>query len=72
MNCGAGHRQGSNLALLWLWDRPAAIGPLAWELPYTTGIALKSKKKKKKKACSTQVVVDFLIGRGILTVRRDL
>ena len=33
--------------LLWLWWRPAAaapIQPLAWELPYTTGAALKSKK----------------------------
>ena len=38
-----------DLALLWLWHRPAAvslIGPLAWELPYATGAALKSKKKK--------------------------
>ena len=31
--------------------RPAAvapIGPLAWELPYATGAALKSKKVKNK------------------------
>ena len=30
--------------LLWLWCRPAAvapIGPLAWELPYASGAALK-------------------------------
>ena len=36
------------LALLWLWCRPAAvapIGPLAWELPYAEGVALKSKNK---------------------------
>ena len=26
----------------------ALIGPLAWELPYATGVALKSKKKRKK------------------------
>ena len=37
---------------LWLWlrHRPAAIariGPLAWELPYATGAALKKKKAKK-------------------------
>ena len=41
-----------DLALLWPWCRLAAaalIGPLAWELPYATGAALKSKKKKKKK-----------------------
>ena len=39
-------------ALLWLWLRLASaapISPLAWELPYVTGVALKSKKKKKKK-----------------------
>ena len=39
------------LLWLWLWHRPAAIaliGPLAWELLYATGAALKSKKKKKK------------------------
>ena len=37
--------------LLWLWCRPAAatpIQPLAWELPYATGVALKSKRKEKK------------------------
>ena len=36
---------------LWLWHRLAAgalIRPLAWELPYTAGAALKSIKKKKK------------------------
>ena len=39
-------------ALLWLWCRsPAAalIQPLAWELPYATGAAIKSKKKQKQK-----------------------
>ena len=39
-----------DLVLLWLWCRPAAvvpIRPLAWELPYALGVALKSKKKKK-------------------------
>ena len=33
-------------ALLWLWCRLAAaalIGPLAWELPYAEGAALKIK-----------------------------
>ena len=35
--------------LLWLQCTPAAaalIPPLAWELPYAAGIALKRKKKK--------------------------
>jgi len=52
MNCGVGCRCGSDLALLWLWCRPAAtalIPPLAWELIYTAGEALKGQKKKKKK-----------------------
>ena len=38
------------LVLLWLWLRPAAAGqiqPLAWELLYATGVALKKKKEKK-------------------------
>ena len=49
---GVGHRRGSVPALLWLWCRPAAttpIGPLAWEPPYASGAALKSKKEKEKK-----------------------
>ena len=39
-----------DLALLWLWRRPAAaalIQTLAWEPPYATGDSLESKKKKK-------------------------
>ena len=38
--------------LLWLWYRQAAaalIEPLAWELPYALGAALKKKKRQKKK-----------------------
>ena len=49
MNCGVGHRCGLELALLWLWHRPAATAPiqlLAWEPPYAVGVALKKKKKK--------------------------
>ena len=52
MNCGACPRHGLDLALLWLWCRPGAaapIPPLAWELPYAAGTALKKKFKKKKK-----------------------
>ena len=36
-------------ALLWLWCRLAAaalIHPLAWEIPYAVGAALKRQKKK--------------------------
>ena len=52
MNCGVGRRQGSDLALLWLWHRPAAtasIHPLAWEPPCAAGAALKRQKEKKRK-----------------------
>ena len=48
MSCGVGHRDGSDPVLLWLWCRVAAaapIRPLAWELPYAAGVALKKKKK---------------------------
>ena len=51
MSCGVGQRPGSDLALQWLWHRPAAIAlsePLAWEPPYAAGMALKSKKQTKK------------------------
>ena len=52
MSCGVGHRHGLDLALLWLQYRPSAaapIPPLAWELPYAAGAALKSKPKTKTK-----------------------
>ena len=51
MSCGVGCRHGSDLTLLWLWCRLAAIapiGPLAWEPPYAVGVALKRQKKKRK------------------------
>ena len=50
MSYGAGHRRGLDLALLWLWCRPAAaaaIRPLAWELHHGCG----PKKGKKKITC---------------------
>ena len=51
MSCGVGHKHVSDLALMWLWYRPAAVAPivpLAWEPPYAAGAALKSQKTKKK------------------------
>ena len=56
MSCGIGRRHGSDLALLWLWHRPAAtilIRPLAWELPCATGAALKKIKKGHNELCRT-------------------
>ena len=52
MSYGVGGRHSSDPALLWLWHRLAAaavIHPLAWELPYAAGAALKKKKRKKEK-----------------------
>ena len=49
---------GLDLALLWLWCRPAAIaliGSLAWEPPYASSAALKSKKQNKKKIFSLNI-----------------
>ena len=37
--------------LLWLWRRQADMapfGPLAWELPYSIGVALKKQNKQNK------------------------
>ena len=55
MSCGVGRRGGSDLAMLWLWRKPAAtalatarIKPLAWEPPYASGAALKRQKQIKK------------------------
>ena len=50
MNCGVGHRLGSDPELLWLWCRLVAVAQirsLAWEPPSAMGVALRSKKKKK-------------------------
>ena len=50
MSYDVGCRCGTDSVLLCLWCRlapVAPIGPLAWELPYAAGAALKSKKKKK-------------------------
>ena len=47
MSCGVGDRLSSDLALLWLRHRPAAVAPitpLPWEPPYAAGAALKRQK----------------------------
>ena len=49
MRCGVGYRCGLDPALLGLWCRLAAavlIQPLAQELPYALGMALKKKERK--------------------------
>ena len=47
MSCGVGRRDGSDLALMWLWRRPAGVAPihpLAWEPAYAMSEALKRQK----------------------------
>ena len=59
-SCSIFRRCGLDLVLLWLWCRPAAaasIQPLAWELPYATGVAVKEKKTKKKKSLTDSHLV---------------
>ena len=43
VSCGVGRRQGMAVV-----GAAARIRPLAWELPYAAGAALKKKKKKGK------------------------
>jgi len=52
VSCGVGCRCGSDSALLWLWGRPvdtAPTQPLAWEPPYTSGMAQEMEKRQLKK-----------------------
>ena len=47
MSCGIVHGYHLDPVKLWLWHRPRAaapISPLAWELPYAAGVALKKKR----------------------------
>ena len=51
VSCGVGCKYGLDPSLLWLWYRPTAVAliqPLAWEVPYTAGSALKRKRKPEK------------------------
>ena len=51
VSCSVGHRRGSDLALPWLWCRPAAAAPiqcLAWELACASNVTLKRKKETQK------------------------
>ena len=66
MSCGVGHRRGSDPALPWLWQRPAATAPirrLTWELQYVACAALK-RQKKKNNYCS--YCRDLTLVRGCL------
>ena len=72
MSYGISCRHGSDLVLLWLWCRSAAIAlivPLAWEPPYAKGLALKSQKKKTKKKNPKKT---FLYTKKISTLPNNL
>ena len=65
MSYSVGHRHGSDLALLWLWHRPAAIAPirpLPWELPYATPVALKNKKEKRDRSIMNLALTQLKTG----------
>ena len=64
MSCGVSHKCSSDLALLWLWFRLAAAGPiqpLVWELPYASGSALGKKKKTSAYQSITQAQNFYVI-----------
>ena len=63
-SCSVGHGCGSDP--VWLWCRPAAeplILPLAWELPYAAGVALKRKRGGESMALGNK---DFLRYDGLI------
>ena len=74
MSCSVGRKCGSDLVLLWLSHRLAAavpIQPLAWELPYAAGAALKRKKKKSKQKNPRQSSENGLEGAGWAAGREE-
>ena len=47
LGCGVGHKWGLDPTLLWMWCRlvdTALIQPLAWELSYAIGVALRRER----------------------------
>ena len=57
-----GCRCGSDLLLSWLWHRLAAaalIWPLAWELRYASGVALKGKKELNRVLYVNEVGIKY-------------
>ena len=62
MSCGVGRRGGLDMALLWLWHRPAAtapIRPLAWEPPYAAGALLRNKQNKVSEPVVVSIFTKF-------------
>ena len=64
--CGVGCRCSSDLALLWLWCRPAAaapIWPLAWKLPCAAGVAFKKKRRRRKEKRKKMPIIYMMISK---------
>ena len=62
VSCGVGCRRSSDLALLWLRSRLAAIAliqPLVWELSYDAPAALKRKKRRGRKEGRTDLLLKY-------------
>ena len=73
MSCGVGHRYGLDLVLLWLRCRlgaAALIQPLAWELLYAAGAALKRQKNKQSNILLIAVNLFFVWAKSYITGRR--
>ena len=74
MSCNVGHRHSSDLVLLWLWYRLAAIAliqPLAWEAPYAAGATLKNQKKKKSLKTKIAFYNKRLIHQEVLQLKHS-
>ena len=72
MSCDAGCRCDLDLALLWLWRRPAAtapIGPLDWEPPYAAGSALKRQTNKQTTQWDLIKLTSFCTAKK--TIKKD-
>ena len=72
MSCGICRRHGSDPELVWLWFTPVAtalIGPLAWEPPYASGVALEKAKRQKKKKKSNSLSKFSFFSQSFLMVR---
>ena len=73
MRWGVGCRLSLDPELLWLCCRLAAVAliqPLAWELPYAMGLALKSEKEKKR--TTFKYVLGLIMIGGIPVTRWEI
>ena len=67
-NYSTGHRCGSDPLYLWLRCRLKAVAPilpLAWELPYAAGAALKRKRGEKKEGKKRKSQFPILCPHGL-------